>query len=734
MNTNSVSGNVGLELRSYAGGGALQYIDFSSNSTNQATPDFVNRISSSANGLNLQTQSATGLFLQNSNAFIGIGTSSPVATLDVNGSARISGNLTITSFAGAGTQALGVNNLGQLVTITGGTGTSQWVSTTGGSIFYNQGGYVGINSAIPPIAHLDVNGISVFRTTFCAWCDGVNVIGTPTGSKGFIIHEGPANATSVNQTTGRYFLCMIGSYQTFSFIVNGLTTSILTQPNAMAQLSTINGGTFNVNGRIGIATPSPVATLDVNGSARIAGNLTITSFAGAGTQALGVNNLGQLVTVSGGTSTTQWVADITYVTVPGIKYTGGQVSTNKLQPTTPNIYSPSAMDDMNSQLVLGRSGITENTDGDFYLRAFWGINLDRRGGNGNGPGNTNYGQNGTFGVRYRTSPTTFRTDLLIDDLGRVGIGTTSPIATLDVNGNSRFIGTITISSFAGGGTQALGVNNLGQLVTVSGGTSTSQWVTTTSGIYSPVNAAIGTAPDPTFNFKVAGNQSGPTPAQLVLQGSTDPNQQLMMGYNTQSSVAGGEWGSIQAIKQFSGPVPLVLQNYGGNVGIGTNNPLAKLTVNGNASISGITTVGGLNVRNLIGPGTVTVDGFGNLGLGAFTATSSSQWVNSAATTPGIYYTGGKVGIGLADPTHFSNVPFIVRGATAPQAIFGDNQSGVAITAGNPGIWFNSYFFSGGLRNMIGGYASSIGQNPSSGIFSLYITTATGTANTINPSI
>ncbi len=56
----------------------------------------------------------------------------------------------------------------------------------------------------------------------------------------------------------------------------------------------------------------------------------------------------------------------------------------------------------------------------------------------------------------------------------VGIGNTNPAAILDVTGNARFVGPVSISGLAtGGATQALGVNSVGQLVTITGGTSSS---------------------------------------------------------------------------------------------------------------------------------------------------------------------------------------------------------------------------------------------------------------------
>ena len=63
--------------------------------------------------------------------------------------------------------------------------------------------------------------------------------------------------------------------------------------------------------------------------------------------------------------------------------------------------------------------------------------------------------------------------------------------------------------------------------------------------------------------------------QIVIQGNSNNNQQLELGYKTS-----GNYGTIQAIQQFSGYKPLVLQPSGGNVGIGTTNATHLLQVSG----------------------------------------------------------------------------------------------------------------------------------------------------------
>jgi hypothetical protein len=80
-------------------------------------------------------------------------------------------------------------------------------------------------------------------------------------------------------------------------------------------------------------------------------------------------------------------------------------------------------------------GLYSIYDADFHLRGFWGVNIDRNGGY-TGYDNVEYkGLNpdaGCFAVRYRTSPTEFRTDFIIDGKGNVGVGITNPQRTMHI--------------------------------------------------------------------------------------------------------------------------------------------------------------------------------------------------------------------------------------------------------------------------------------------------------------
>jgi hypothetical protein len=74
-------------------------------------------------------------------------------------------------------------------------------------------------------------------------------------------------------------------------------------------------------------------------------------------------------------------------------------------------------------------GLYSIYDGDYHFRGYWGVNIDRNGGYAGSHSPVYKGLNsdaGSFAVRYRISPTAFRTDFIVNGKGNVGIGTTTP--------------------------------------------------------------------------------------------------------------------------------------------------------------------------------------------------------------------------------------------------------------------------------------------------------------------
>lgn len=175
------------------------------------------------------------------------------------------------------------------------------------------------------------------------------------------------------------------------------------------------------------------------------------------------------------------------------------------------------------------------------------------------------GSDGTLGVLQAaagTNPVTaFTQPLFINTSGYVGIGTNSPTFKLDVQS-----GAVNASG---------GLCIAGDCKTawsqVSG---SSQWSTSGSNIsYSSGNVGIGVSSPPSFaalDVNTSSNKS------LHTMDST--NGGLLIGYNGST---------IQARQTNDGNEQnLLLQKWGGKVGIGTDSPTEKLHVSGNAKITG----------------------------------------------------------------------------------------------------------------------------------------------------
>jgi len=98
---------------------------------------------------------------------------------------------------------------------------------------------------------------------------------------------------------------------------------------------------------------------------------------------------------------------------------------------------------------------------------------------------------------------------------------------------------------------------------------------------------IGTS-TPLYLFTVQGDDNGTgrgTPHQIVIQGNSNTNKQLLIGYFADSGSDHG-YGTIQATVNDVTNTALVLNPIGGNVGIGTTTPDNTLSVNGSADKSG----------------------------------------------------------------------------------------------------------------------------------------------------
>jgi hypothetical protein len=349
----------------------------------------------------------------------------------------------------------------------------------------------------------------------------------------------------------------------------------------------------------------------------------------------------------------------------------------------------------------------------------------------------------TYGDYAATSPMFIRGD------GNVGIGTESPEQQLEIKSITTLgtaSGTLQLSSSWDNSTYTLGSSPLGtinfksnyggngsgvwgQIQVLSDGQFSSSGVlrptrmtfsTTASGtggvltermrITANGNVGIGTA-SPSTRLSVVKGTNDAVPTLGVASGSfsitkADSGTTGLYGLLTGVADNGNVWQQVQRIDNSATAYNLLLQPSGGNIGIGTTNPGAKLEVNGNALIRG---------PLLIDTGATN----GNFNEGIRLAPAANGWT-------GIAFNG----------TGFSGTPswFVARNPSNQFIIAtGDSStsSGLALNSGGNMTWRGNNVWSningsGGIRFLSGGTVQNNVLFTVSGS-TLTITTTTGSA-------
>ncbi len=186
-----------------------------------------------------------------------------------------------------------------------------------------------------------------------------------------------------------------------------------------------------------------------------------------------------------------------------------------------------------------------------------------------------------FDVNNGASPLTALTIL---QNSYVGIGTSSPFAKLHIKdgtytgtlalGNDVYPGLIHSSALSG----EFRIDNrssfIGYITFFPNGQGSTQG-TEAMRINQSGHVGIGTQiPGSKLHVQSDANTSGaPHNAQLFITGNTHPEKRLSLGYNTSSNYA-----EIQSQAYAGAFTPLTLNPNGGAVGIGTTNPVSKLSV------------------------------------------------------------------------------------------------------------------------------------------------------------
>ncbi len=246
------------------------------------------------------------------NGNVGIGTTSPLAKLDVDGSLSVRGSVAFSGplYINGGSRLLMVDNAGNVsatttqagVSMPAGTngqtlryGTSAWEATS--TIFVKDGGNVGIGTT-NPTAKLQVISSGGANT-------GINLTLSNASSYAPIDFYTPSGLAGQFVTTGaNFYNGLYGGDQVWltSRMPNGATGLAASGANGYIKFAT--GGEASTNermritssGNVGIGTTSPLAKLDVDGSLSVRGSVAFSGplYINGGSRLLMVDNAGNV--------------------------------------------------------------------------------------------------------------------------------------------------------------------------------------------------------------------------------------------------------------------------------------------------------------------------------------------------------------------------------------------------------------------------------------------------------
>jgi hypothetical protein len=297
--------------------------------------------------------------------------------------------------------------------------------------------------------------------------------------------------------------------------------------------------------------------------------------------------------------------------------------------------------------------------------------------------NANIGD-GSGNLEFATGGTTTR--MVINSAGNVGIGTNTPGAKLDVNGDAWFTNAGNLNAVI---TQ--GATGKGRLYLYDGGSATIGLQTNGVSYFNAGNVGIGTT-SPGLKLEVVGGASLAGTAYATLRAVQDQTNYrgVVLGYDTSGQIGiiypetpsaastlafwtytGSSWGERMRIAS------------SGNVGIGVTAPAAKLQVSGSSNVLNVRGSGSAATSSIF-----SVDGTnGRLFEVSDDLSNSLFSVNTIAGLPvieafadytvtmgtyGAYtlqVTGSRVGVGTSSPGY----PLHVSGSVSGISIYATND-------------------------------------------------------------
>jgi hypothetical protein len=386
------------------------------------------------------------------NGNVGIGTTSPSYTLDVDGDINMS---TGSSFR--------INGVAQ--TFGGGGGSSVW-SLNSGKAYYNSGN-VGIGESSPgaPL-HIECadtsipsqNGLLVKQTSY--------------------YYPAAIGIRSSSSDQDAFISFMINSDNTgWSYGVDASDSNKMKWGYSTTRWNDTRM-TLTNDGRLGINRTSPAYNLDVNGDMKLTGGLHVNGSYGSSGQVLTSSGGGVMswTTVSGGGGggSSPWTTSGSNIYI-----SSGRVGIGTTNPGAPlEIRSSGSANPFVNGLLVYNNANYSNQDSIIAVRVggssagdpFISFDVENETG-------WAFGIDNSDGNKLKWSSNAGNlttTKMTLDTSGNLGIGTTSQGYKLDVFGTVNFTGVLTVGTTASSGTA-------GQVLTSGGSAAPPSWTTVSGG-------------------------------------------------------------------------------------------------------------------------------------------------------------------------------------------------------------------------------------------------------------
>lgn len=551
------------------------------------------------------------MFVDGTNNRVGLGTTTPDATLKIVGTSNTTSNVWI----GGTTTTVGNVSLSSAIMTVNTNGTANTVTIAGanvnvdaGTLFVDQiNNRVGVNSTAPN-ASLAVVGTA-------------NVSANVTFDGGTFFLDATTNKVGFNTLTPDANVSIVGTANVSGNTWIGANTTIAGTNHTIAGNVNFDTATMfvdSVNDRIGVGTSTPNAKIQVNGTANVQNATWIGGNVNFTTGIMTINATGTANTLTVTAANVNIDSGVLFV-----DHINNRVGVNNTAPDA-------------SVTVTGTANISANT---------W------IGGTANVVGNVNVqGISHTIAGNTNFDTGTMFVDSVND---RVGIGTTTPDAKLNVVGTANVSSDVRI----GGNTTIVGNTSIqGSDHAIAGNT----------------NFDTGTMFVDSVNDRVGLGTTTPD-ARLSIVGGANVSVDLRVGGNTTivgNVVVSGTGHTIAGNTNFDAGT-LFVDGINNRVGVNNTAPDAALKITGTANITANTWIGG--TAGIVGnvaiqgishtiagnvnfdSGTVFIDSVNNrIGLGTNAPNATIQVVGAANVSSALYVGGNGAIVGnvtISGTTH-----------------------------------------------------------------------------------